>query len=190
MQYLHFLNFELLFQCLLIVIYSYAVVIAIVEVSIFYAFLPVLLYILISYISLTTPEEYFVIKVLGKNRRAHLEKVNLSDIGSEGFYPCIAYQAAALDSSDDALNAVKSVCIFIHTKILVIPQHLIMYFSFQCYRNGCKFVHVDVRITCDGVAVIGHLKNVLFSSISAEKSIEESSFCDLSICSTSTENSE
>lgn len=121
MQYFHFLNFELLFQCFLIVIYSYAVVIAIAEVSIFYAFLPVLLYVLISYISLPPSEEYFVIKVLGKNRRAQLQKLNSSYISSEGFYPCIAYQAAALDSPDDTLNAVKSVCIFTFTKILVFP---------------------------------------------------------------------
>lgn len=110
MQYLHFLNFELLFQCLSIVIFSYAVAIAIVEVSIFYALFPLVLYIFISYIALSPPKEYFVTKVLGKSRRVQLQKANFSHTGSEGFYPYIAFQAAALDSSDDALNAVKLVC--------------------------------------------------------------------------------
>lgn len=115
MRYLHFLNFELLFQCLLIVIYCYAVVIALIEVSIFYAILPVLLYFLISYISLSPPDEYSVTKVLGANRRAHLQQVNLSKkVGAQDFYPCIAYQAAALDCSEDALSAVKVVSIHVH----------------------------------------------------------------------------
>lgn len=113
---LHFLDSELLSKCFLLIIFTYAGFIAVIEISIYHILIPVLLYYLILYISLPSPESKHVNRILGVNPRTLLRDADDEKFTSDAVDDvvfCIAYRAASFDSMENNLDAIRQVsCIF------------------------------------------------------------------------------
>lgn len=94
-------------------------------------------------------------RILGVNPRTQLRDADekfANDAVDDAVF-CIAYRAASFDYTENNLGAIR-----------------------QCSRNGCKFIHLDVKVTADNIPVISRNTTVLLKqdSVSLKKTIEES----------------
>lgn len=107
-----FFDVELLFKCFCLWIFLYSGFIAIVEVSLYYILIPVIIHFVILHFSITPQNEEKVKAIFGENPRTRLrETVDLdrsidSDLNSSF---SIAHKAAALDFCHSSVEAVKLV---------------------------------------------------------------------------------
>jgi len=110
---------ELLFSCFLFYILYFSLFTVLIEFSLSFCIVPILLFIVITIASLDQPEETSIDRVLGLDARFQLRNAENSNEflnSTTESYFCIAYRSAPFDSVKNNLNALQQVRSIIQKK--------------------------------------------------------------------------